>query len=114
MVVVVFVQVYKIYQWPYSQYFIFFLTTEGPNKCCSWQAFLSNLMFESKAGAYPSEALQGKLLSLPANIRLGCKRPPRTNTLALLGLFISCEETAPGCVFTTPHFLRNLRMCQIS
>ncbi len=49
--------------------------------------FQPNLMFAGKARAYPSEALSGaplygKLLALPANIRLGWKGLPGTNTQA--------------------------------
>ncbi len=38
-------------------------------------------MFVGKAGAYTSQALYGKLLALPTNIRLSCKGLSGTNTL---------------------------------
>jgi hypothetical protein len=42
--------------------------------------FQLSLMFDSKAGAYPSEAI--RFLAFPTNIRPGWKSLPRKNTLA--------------------------------
>jgi len=47
-------------------------------------------MFESKAGAYPSEApFRGKLLAVPTNIGIGRKGLVETNT-SLLQTFTNC------------------------
>ncbi len=43
--------------------------------------FQPSLMFAGKAGAYPSEALLGRLLALITNIRLSWKGLPGTNAL---------------------------------
>jgi hypothetical protein len=44
--------------------------------------FQPSLMFAGKAGAYPSEGqLQGRLLTLPKNVRLDWKGLPVTHTL---------------------------------
>jgi hypothetical protein len=52
------------------------------------------LMIASKAGAKLSEAspLQGTLLVVATNIRLGCKGLRGTNTLAYYGLFINYDR----------------------
>ncbi len=54
---------------------------------CPFKPFQRNIMFACKAGAYPSKVsfgyyTLGWLLVLPANIRLGRKCLPSSNTLA--------------------------------
>jgi len=53
---------------------------------CACRPFQRGLLFESKAGAFPSGAtpLYAKLLALLANITLGSKHLPVTNCLAYL------------------------------
>jgi hypothetical protein len=51
--------------------------------CLSLASLSSSLIFDSKAGAYPSGAL-GRLLVLPADIRSVLKGLPETNTLTFL------------------------------
>jgi hypothetical protein len=49
-------------------------------------------MFAGKAGVYPSEAIftcSTQVLALPANIRLGWKGFPGTNTIAYYQKFIT-------------------------
>ncbi len=46
------------------------------------KAFKPSVMFASKAGAYPSSRLEGKLLDIPANITLGWKSLTGPNTIA--------------------------------
>ncbi len=59
--------------------------------------------------------LMGMLQALPTNISLGRKGLPWTTILAhMVFSYVITKFYYIGTVFTTRHFLCNLRMCQIS